>query len=38
LTRKAVAVMKSIIRARETLGGTERMGTPWMAGAARRER
>ena len=38
LTRKAVAVMKSIIRAREILGGTGRIGTPWMVGAARTER
>lgn len=36
--RKAEAVMKRIIRARETLGGTGRMGMPWMAGAARTER
>ena len=38
LMRKAEAVMKRIMRARETLGGTGRIGTPWMAGAARTER
>ena len=38
LTRKAVAVMKSIMRAREIFGGMGRMGTPWIAGAARTER
>jgi hypothetical protein len=38
LMRKAVAIRRSIMRARETLGGTGRMGTPWTAGAARTER
>jgi hypothetical protein len=38
LMREAIEVMKSIVRARVTLGGTGRMGTPWIAGAARTER
>ena len=38
LMRKARAVRKRIMRARETLGETGRMGMPWMAGAARTER
>ncbi len=36
--RKAEAVMKRIRRARETFGGTGRIGMPWMLGAARTER
>lgn len=38
LMRKAVAVRKRMMRARETLAGTGRTGMPWMAGAARTER
>ena len=36
--RKPTAVRRRIMRARETLGGTGRMGMPWMVGAARAER
>lgn len=36
--REAAAVRKRIVRARDTLAGTGRMGIPWMAGAARTER
>jgi hypothetical protein len=38
LRRNARLVIVRIRRARETLGGTGRMGIPWMEGAARRER
>jgi hypothetical protein len=38
LMRKAKAVKKRIMRARETFEGTGRIGMPWMAGAARTER